>query len=75
MNELICQNADTLTAIGTGLWLATALLRPFIPPEAIEALGTAGKVVEVLTGNTKHCKNAKSAKPVDQQDRVTKRPK
>lgn len=72
MTETLCQNADTLTAIGTGLWLATAILRPLIPPKAIEALGLAGQVVEVLAGNTKHCKNAK---PVDQQDRVTKRPK
>lgn len=72
MTETICQNADTLTAIGTGLWLATAVLRPFIPPKAIDGLGLAGKVIEVLAGNTKHCKNTK---PVDQQDRVTKRPK
>lgn len=72
MNELICQNADTLTAIGTGLWLATALLRPFVSPKAIEAMGAAGKVIDVLSGNTKHCKNAK---PVDQQAQVTKRPK
>lgn len=71
MNDLLCQNADTLAQVGAVLWIATAVLRPFVPPAAIDALGKAGKVIDVLSGNTKHCRNGK---PVDQQDRVTKRP-
>lgn len=70
MNELICQNQDTIAAVGAGLWLLSAVVRPFVPPQYVAALGKAGQVIEVLTGNTKHCKNAKVT---DSQGKVTPR--
>jgi len=69
MSELICQHQDAIATVGAILWVATVVLRPFVPQQYVDALGKVGKAVEVLTGNTGTCKNG----PVDKQDRVTPR--
>ena len=70
MPDLICQNQETIAYVGGALYLLSVVVRPFVPPQYVAALGKAGQVIEVLTGNTKHCKNAKVT---DSQGKVTPR--
>lgn len=53
-------------------WPVVAIVvRPFLPPGAVAALGPAGKLLEVVCGNFGHAKN----RPIDQTDRITPMPK
>lgn len=73
MQDLLCNHQDTLATIGAVLWVATVVVRPFVPASTVAQLGKLGQVVEVLSGNTKHCRNVSA--PRDLQDVDTPSPK
>ena len=71
MPDLICQNQETIAYVGGALYLLSVVVRPFVPTKYVDTLGKIGQVIEVLTGNTKHCKNAPAV--TDSQAKVTPR--